>query len=127
MNLVYLIIVSIIVIRNPHLLGLGAQGIFVRGESSKFEVEYMEKLIVDVLFVVLIVVVFVLGWQLSMKVIRYYRKRRANQQVELATLSGPPKDDDLPRDMALAIVDGRELRITLEWCELKQTPKESAE
>lgn len=114
MHGIFIVLVTVIVFRNPHLIGFGFQQV-VRAEFSSFESKNSEAFLIDVIFSIIIVFCFVFGIRLLMRIVKRWRSKSPTQNVELVAKKDTLEDDNLPKGMPITEVDGRELRITLEW------------
>ncbi|KAG8290009.1 hypothetical protein J6590_092324 [Homalodisca vitripennis] len=69
---------------------------------------------------VVLILVFISCWVLARWCCRW-RNKRSTEEVPMAGHRETQDNDGLPRRMPLAEIDGRELRITLEWWEMDKT------
>lgn len=121
-----LVLLLIILICYPYLIDLGVPGRLVRAEENVSIVE-KEPFIFDFIVALVLIASSVLG---TWSVVKYLRQRSKAkpQNIELNGQRSAIRDEDLPHDVLLATIDGRELRVTLEWCDIgtptKDTPRD---
>ncbi|KAG8305062.1 hypothetical protein J6590_078332 [Homalodisca vitripennis] len=111
---VYFSLITVIVVRNPHLVGVYHLNV-VRGEP--IEIFVTENTCMEAIYFMVLIIVFISCWVLARWCCRW-RNKRSTEEVPMAGHE-TQDNDGLPRCMPLAEIDGRELRITLEWRELQ--------
>lgn len=123
LHVLYFILVTIIVIRNPQLIGFYVVN-RVRSEPLELYVN-SDSVYEGTMYCVLITVFVVLCWA-AKRLFFYFRKAREVSEDVVMTSKGKIQEDgELPRNLPLAEIDGRELRITLEWWDMKSQDQQS--
>lgn len=122
----FVLLLSIIVVRNPHLIGFNF-GTFVRAESEIATLLVTdEQFIIDVLCcIILMLCVFCVGKMLA-KMCKRCGSSPRSVDIEMTAIRCDGADG-LPKGVPVAEVDGRELRITLEWWETTDPKVKSAQ
>lgn len=118
---VFVLLLLLIIFRNPYLIGLGLAGQTARAESIIKE-QYQEKIMSDVVIVISTVLIFiclVLGVKLLKTFCTGCKRCRSDVITGSATKPGDEGVSQLPRGIPLVEVDGKELRVNLEWYDPK--------
>lgn len=124
LHVVYFVLVTIIVFRNPHLIGFGV-GIPVRADTGDLTFR-TERFLYDISVCVVTLICTVIIYVCLRKWWNAWKRSQAKIAGEVALVArrNLSKDEGLPRDLTLAEIEGRELRITLEWWETNKETKE---
>lgn len=112
-NIVYLVLVTVIIVRNPHLVGFRLIAPAVgQGTDVPNGVKFL--VLHDIITCALTVLFVVSVWLIFLKLRQLWlSKRKAKRFPNVETEVG----GELPRDVVIAELGGRELRVSMEWSE----------
>lgn len=115
----FMVLLSIIVVRNPHLIGF-CVGNLVVAEDGLMTRQSNQSFTLELLCCITLILCAMFTGKLLVKVYKRCRARNVTPDVQMVARRCDV-EDGLPKSVPVAEVDGRELRITLEWWDPART------